>query len=242
MNSKDFQKRFEEAYKLLTQETTNREKFESIRVLIKGYNPKIDSALAKVSNVLSDVEKLQKREYIELGAENLPENTEDEKKRKKAIVAFIRYWKELASEVERVRNGFLEKENGDSKNSIEQIESSAKILKFAKGPFGIITIAAVAIVAIFGFINSQKAPAKQETDTVNQVSAKQKIQVIVVNDKRIPLSQVHFATGPECEGKPHYHANANNMAKATDGTNVSDPGGCGFGKVEEIKIEEVEQP
>ncbi len=242
MDSKDIQKRFEEAFKLLTQETTNREKFESIRVLIKGYNPKIDSAFTRVSSALSNVEKLQKREFIELGAENLPENTEEEKKRKKAILAFIRYWKDLTSEVERVRNGLLEKENGDAKNSIEQIESSAKILKFAKGPFGIITIAAVAIVAIFGFINFQKAPVPPKKDTVTGVPAKQTIQVIVVGDKKIPLSQVHSATGPECEGKPHYHANANNTAKAIDGTNVFDPGGCGYGKVEEIKIEEAEQP
>ena len=84
MDSKDIQKRFEEAFKLLTQPTTNREKFESIRKLIRGYNPKVDDALTKVSNALSDVEKLTQGEFIQLTVENLPENTEEEKKKKKS--------------------------------------------------------------------------------------------------------------------------------------------------------------
>src|SRR3989344_226148 len=114
MDSQDFQKRFQEAYKLLTEETTNQEKFESVRVLVKGFNPKIDNALVKVSKALSDIEKLQQGEYVELGVENLPENTEEEKKRKKAMLAFIRYWKELTSEVERVKKELSEKENSNS--------------------------------------------------------------------------------------------------------------------------------
>lgn len=236
MDSGDFQKRFEEAYKLLNQETTNREKFESVRILIKGFNPKVDAALEKVSGALSDVEKLEKGDYIELSVEKLPEATEEEKKRKKAIIAFIRHWKDLTSEVERVR-GELSKNNEQSAN--QQAQSFGRIIKLAKGPFGIVTIAAVAIVAVISILNLQKSPAQQET--VKQTPTKQKIQAIVVGDKKIPLSEVHVATGPECDGDPHYHANAS-AAKATDGTNVPDPGGCGYGKVEDVKIEEVDLP
>ena len=238
MEAKDFQKRAEVAFKLLTQESTNREKFDSIRKLIKGYNPKVDNALEKVSTALASVEKFDEGEYIELGAQALPENTEEEKKRKKAILTFIRNWKELTLEVERVRKETSNQENGDS----SRLESSAKILKYAKGPFGIITIAAVVIVAIFGVLNIQKTPKEEASRSINETSAKQTIQVIIVGDKKILLSEVHAVTGPECDKKPHYHARTNSQAKATDGTNVADPGGCGYGKVEEIKVEEVDLP
>lgn len=239
MDSKDFQKRFEEAYKLLTQETTNREKFESVRELIKGFNPKVDLALEKVSSALSDVEKLEKGELIELGAENLPENTEEEKKKKKAIMTLIRFWKDLTLEVERVKQEL--QENKGTEKEGKKIESFSRIAKFAKGPFGIITIAAVVIAAVVGVLGLQKTPSQEiNIDKVNETSTEQKIKVIVVGDKRIPLTEVHTGIGTECENQEHYHANTNNMAMAVDGTNVSDPGGCGYGKVEEIKIEEVE--
>ena len=213
MDSADFQKRFEKAHKLLTEQTTSREKFESVRTLIKEFNPKIDAALEKVSSALSDVEKLEKGEYIELAAEKLPENTEEEKERKKRVLALIRYWKQLTSEVERVRNELSE--NSESKNASEQAGSFARIVKAAKGPFGIVTIAAVAIVAVFAIFNFQKNPVQQEA--VNKISEKQKIQGIDVNGKKVPLSEVRSVVGQECEGKPHYHAKTNQIAIATDG-------------------------
>ncbi|MBI2621171.1 MAG: hypothetical protein HYW63_00805 [Candidatus Levybacteria bacterium] len=240
MDSGDFQRRFEQAHKLLTQETTNREKFEGVRTLIKGYNPKVDSALEKVSGALSDLEKLKEGEIIELSAQHLPENSEEEKERKKKLLAFIRYWKDLTSEVERVRNE-LSSQNNQSPS--QQVSAFGKIVKLAKGPFGAVTIAAVAIVAVLGFINFQKPPETVQNQAIDE-SPKQKIQVIVVDDKKIPLSEVRSATGSECEGKAHYHARENGVAVAIDGTQVVDPNptSCGYGKVEEVKIEEIEQP
>lgn len=241
MDSRDFQKRFEEAYKLLTQETTNRGKFESVQALIKGFNPRIDSALEKTSNSLSDVEKIQKGEIIELAAEKLPENSEEEKERKKRILALIRYWKDLTSEVERVKNELSQNQNQNG-----QAESFGRILKSAKGPLGIITIAAITIIAVFGFLNFQQSPADNanQPESIQTQIPKEKIKVIIVDGKKIPLSEVRSVKGAECDGDAHYHANANQTAKATDETDVFDPNpsGCGYGKVEEVEIEEVELP
>jgi len=38
----------------------------------------------------------------------------------------------------------------------------------------------------------------------------------------------------------HYHALHNNSVTSLDGTEVQDPGACGFGKVNETEIVEVE--
>jgi hypothetical protein len=236
MDSKDLQNRIEEAYKLLTQPTTNRVKFESIRTLIKGVNPKIDEALKNVSRALSDFSKLEKGKVIELTAEYLPENTEEEKKRKKRILILISHWKNLTSEVERIKKDL-------SQNPEKPLKNTVKIIKYAKGPFGIITIFAVLVVAGFSFLNIQKTP-EQTSRPIDKELTGRKTQVIIVEGKKIPLSEVHSVAGPECEGKPHYHANINFTAAATDGTEVqeTDPSGCGYGKVEDIKVETVNLP
>jgi hypothetical protein len=73
-----------------------------------------------------------------------------------------------------------------------------------------------------------------------------KLKVIIVNGKKVPLSEVHIGKGPECfEGDkqmPHYHANREEKATALDGTVLKDPGGCGYGMVVRIPVEEVEVP
>lgn len=78
------------------------------------------------------------------------------------------------------------------------------------------------------------------------VGVKEKIQVIVTGGKKIPLSEVHLGTGPECKkgGKemPHWHANVGEKATAIDGTVVRDPGGCGYGMAINVPVEEVEIP
>lgn len=103
MNSQEVKKRIEAAYTLLSEETTTREKFESIRTLIKGINPQLDKQLARVSGALADVEKLQKGQVIELSAEHLPDRTEEDKRRKRALILLIKSWRQLHSEVERVK-------------------------------------------------------------------------------------------------------------------------------------------
>src|SRR3989344_7211581 len=106
MIDSDSRERFLAAHKLFLDETTTLEKFESARTLIQGINPKVDKALDSCSKAIQKIENLRKGEVIELAAGNLSERTEEEKKRKKAIVWFIRTWKQLQSEVERIKAEF----------------------------------------------------------------------------------------------------------------------------------------
>ena len=232
--------RFLAAYKLLSEETTNLEKFESVKKLIFGLNPKVDKILNTCSETLSKMEKVQKGEIIELTADQLPEDTEEEKKRKRAILLFIRSWKDLKSEVERVKN---ELDSGEQKNFDQKIESGAKIISYAKGPFGIITILAAIVVGIFIIVNSQSKTAQTSPQTTPSSEIKPKTQVINFNDKKIPLNELTTGVGPECltngKGVSHYHAKDHQAARAIDGSMVEDPGGCGFGKVDEVAVLEI---
>lgn len=224
------------AFDLLTQGTTTREKFESLRTLIYGINPKIDDILGKLSKVHSDLSKLEQGEIIELTVENLPAGNEREKKRKKAILLFIRYWKQLQSEIQRVKSEF-------EKNGKTGTEKTTNILSQVKGPLGIATIVAVIIVAGGLILNSQKPKATLQTSSPKPESTKTKIKVIDFNGKKIPLSELTIGIGTECKDnnvpQEHYHAKDHTKAKAADGTIVQDPGGCGFGKVNSTKIEEI---
>lgn len=217
------------AYRLLEEDSTTKEKFESITTLLKGINPKIDQALARVSKAGGDLEKIEKGEVIELTLENIPAESEEEKKRKKRLLLFIRFWKDLKSEVERVK---LELERGNQTGK----QDMGKITAFAKGPFGIFTILAVIVVGALIFTGNNQT---QEKTSQVESSPKPKIQVIEFNNKKIPLSEVIVATGPDCDN-PHYHARDHTSAKSLDGTSVADPGGCGYGKVKEVKVLEVE--
>lgn len=232
-------RRFLAAYKLLSENSTTLDRFESVRDLLYGFNPKVDKILNSCSETLSKIEKLQKGEVIALTTEGLPENSEEEKRRKRTILLFIRSWKQLQSEVERVKN---ELEEGNGQKSLEQnFLSGAKIVNFAKGPFGIITILAVVLIGIFAVSSS-----KSQNKTIHQANleeTKSKIQVINFNDKKIPLSALIIGEGSECltKGKTvaHYHAKDHQTVGATDGSIVSDPGGCGFGKVDEVSVLEI---
>jgi len=248
MDPLETKKRIFAAHKLLTEKTTSKQKLESVKALIKGINPRIDKLLEDSSKAFSDLEKLKKGEVIELTAEHLPENTEEEKKRKKALLWFIRNWKSLHSEIDRVKKEFeLGKQRGE-----QQVASAGKIVAFAKGPIGLTTVIAVVLViglSVFG-------GKKQETNKINpsptnsippsttESTSGEKIKVIIVDGKKIPLTELTTGQGAEClDGQkqvPHYHAKDHVSAKALDGSSVSDPGGCGFGKVNEVKIEEAE--
>lgn len=240
MNALDSKERFLAAYKLLSEESTTLDKIESVRKLIFGLNPKVDKILNVCSDVLSKIEKLQKEEVIELTAEGLSEENEEQKKRKRALLLFIRSWKDLQSEVERVQS---ELESGNGQQSLEQkVQSGAKIVSFAKGPFGIMTVLAVIAVGILIMVNNQ-SQAPQTTPQPTPTETKSKTQVIIFNDKKIPVSELITGVGTECMsgGSPasHYHAKDHQAAKAIDGSVVVDPGGCGFGKVDEVTILEI---
>ncbi|OGY17913.1 MAG: hypothetical protein A2784_01800 [Candidatus Chisholmbacteria bacterium RIFCSPHIGHO2_01_FULL_48_12] len=142
----DTRKRLLAADKLLRGETTTRQKFESARILIKGINPKVDRAVDEVHKVLRRLEQIQDQKLIELTADNLPENTDKQKKRKRALLLLLKWWKELKSEVKRVKHE-LEAESPN-------IAKGGRIVGLAKGPLGIITGAAVIIAAGLVALNS----------------------------------------------------------------------------------------
>lgn len=239
MNPQDLKKRILAAYDLLSEETTTWAKFESIRTLIEGRNSRIDQILSSISKFRSEISKLQEGDIIQLSAENLPEKTEKEKKRKKAILLFIRHWKQLKAEVERVKREFNQSEGKDS----DKTSNFANIATRAKGPLGLITIAAVIIVVVGIALNSQKQTTPNEQASSPTSTPNQKIKVIDFNGKKIPLSELITGIGPECttNGAPaeHYHAPDHQSAKVLDGSSVLDPGGCGFGKLSEVEIEEI---
>lgn len=241
MNPQDTKKRILAAYDLLRETSTTREKFESLRTLIKGINSKTDTLLASLSKVYSDYKKLEQGDVIDLTLENLPQETEEDKKRKKILLLFIRNWRQLKSEIERIKSELEANQQGKS----SQATNFANIVARAKGPFGLITIAAIVIVGISFLISSQKQKPELRpipSPTVGASVAKQKIKVIDVGGKKIPLEELRTGAGPECltlgRQALHYHALNGEKVKATDGTILNDPGGCGFGKVGETKVEE----
>lgn len=226
MDYKQTKERLLTAEKLLNESSTTREKINALRTILHGINPRIDNLVDSCMRELGKLEKLKKGEVIELSVETLPEGTEEQKKRKKALLLFLRYWKDLKSEVSRIRGEFEQKKESPR----EQIKSAGRIVALAKGPLGIIT--AVAVVAVVGAsIFKPKVPTR--TPSTNTV------KVIVVAGQKIPLSEVEVVTGSECDSAPHYHARDRVVAKSIDGTLVPDPGGCGYGKVSEIPVEEV---
>lgn len=146
MNYKEAKSKLEAALKLLDAQSTSKERFDSLVSLIKGINPNIDKKLELVAKELEMAEKIHKSKVIELAAEHLPENTQEQKKRKKYLLLFIKYWNELKNEVIRVKKELNSSEEKSNKH--QQASALGKIFTFAKGPVGIITIAAVGIVVL----------------------------------------------------------------------------------------------
>ncbi len=230
----DIKKRLIAAYELLSEESTSLKKFENIRILIKGVNPNLDKRLDEASLLLSSFQKIQKGEIIELTAENIPEKTEGEKKRKKTLLLLIKVWKDLKNEVERLKIEFEKMKKKDQ----NKVESAEKIIAKAKGPFGIITITAILVIGVFLFVNSSKD--KNPQNQVQTIPSTSKIKIIIFDDKKIPLSELVIGSGPDCDNH-HYHAKDHTSAKTIDGSIVNDPGGCGFGKVKEVPVLEVDK-
>ena len=241
MNVSDARERVLAAHKLLAEETTTREKVESVKALIKGLNPRIDTALATCSQMLSDLEKLKQGDVIELTVSHLSEETQEDKKRKRALLLFIRSWKELQSEVERIQQELP----GDfqDKSRLEQTSNFARIAAGAKGPFGIVTIIAVIVVVGIGIVARSNQGEKMQSSVKGEqieavTSEKTKTQVIEFAGQKIPLSQLEARSGPDCDSQ-HYHAKNNISVVSLEGKTILDPGGCAFGKVKEVEVLEV---
>lgn len=158
ITAQDHKARLEAAYSLLIEDKTTIGKFEKIRTLVKGINPHIDKTLTSASDAIKKVKTLQSGEIIDLAAIGLPEETEEQKKRKKALLLFLNYWKDLQSEVKRAKSMY-ESANADGKiTTKEHIQTAGKLASTSKGPFGLITALAVGIVAVggaFAYLNTQ---------------------------------------------------------------------------------------
>ncbi len=244
MDINDSTKRVLTAEKLFLEETTTKEKIASLQTLLKGINPKIDALLSEIMRTLSDFEKLQKGEIIELTAEKLPENTEEEKERKRLLLLLMRSWKQLQGEVARVKSEFEQMDGSKQQvDHSQKIQGVGRVLLGAKGPFGLVTLAAVIVVS--GMLLLQNKPEVKPSVRVtnNQsekvLSAKNKIKVIAFLGKQIPLDELEIRNGPDCDS-PHYHAKNGISVTALDGTIIPDPGSCAFGKVKDVQILEVE--
>lgn len=171
MSPKATLEKIEAASKLLGSQSTTQEKFEAICKLLKGVSPALDKKLDACQKAISAVRKVQKGDLIELSADVLPENTEEEKRKKRTLLAFIRLWKSLQSEVERIKSEIELLQEKDT-SSQEKISSASRIIGAAKGVFGLITIAAIIIAA------SQILMSRRE-------SVQQSVQPPVVEEKII---------------------------------------------------------
>ncbi len=228
-----FSKKLDAVTSFLDKDSTTIGQVESLLELLKGVDPRVDDKLKLLAKSFSQLKNLLEGDVIELSAEYLPERTEKEKRRKKALLFFIRNWKLLKSEVERAKSQIKSKED-------LSVNDVGQILAKLKGPFGIITVVAVvlviaAILFTFNKPKEQKAPVADNSPEVSKTSG---IKYIEYTGKKIPLDEVVVKNGPDCNAA-HYHARNTVSVKTVDGEIIPDPGACAFGKVSETKIIEL---
>ncbi|MBY0539452.1 hypothetical protein K2P56_03420 [Patescibacteria group bacterium] len=140
----DVKKRLTAAQAVFADSSTPKEKLNSIRIILKGMHPELESHVLRAESELGKVEKVLNGEVLSLSAEAMPEGTEEEKKRKKAVLGLFAFFTQLKKEIARVEQEFdvAEKTNasGSAKTPWEGI------FRTVKGPMGIITIVAVGVV------------------------------------------------------------------------------------------------
>jgi len=223
----DTQEKMLAAYQMLQVPSLSVATFEQVRTMVKGIHPGIDKKLELCSKAISKMQKIQQMDVISLTAEGLPEDTEKNKKKKKAILFLINSLKDLQSEIKRVTHEFSHQSGNNT-----SVSSWGRIIKYAKGPLGLITAAAILIVVVSSI--SHKGTTSQKV--APSPTQRQTQQVIQFNGKQIPVSQLHigYPHVPGCDGT-HYHAISGSVT-AVDGTVMQDPGGCGFGKVADTQV------
>lgn len=229
--SQDLHKKLISAFDLVSGTSISVAAFESVRELVKGFHPGLDEKLEVCSKALDTLQKIENFDVISLSVEHLPEESEKQKKRKKALLFFINCVKDLQSEIKRV-DAQMNQSNGSVQNNLSHFGT---IVKYARGPLGFITLVAVVIVVFVG-ITGNKAQKKKVSAIVPSASGNQ-IQVITYNGKQIPLSQLFVGHGPDCDS-PHYHAISGTVT-TLDKTKIQDPEGCGFGKVSVIQVHSI---
>ena len=161
---KNQSKKFEAAWDLFADSTISLAKFDKIRTLLKGLNPQLDTSLTKVSQQLKKLKQIYEGDVISLSAGALPEKTPKEKKRKKALLAFLSAWKSLKSEVKRVEKLLDEQAQGGATTGTDNMQLGAKILRGAKGPLGLITAAAVLVAVGLNYLQSHSVAVTVTND------------------------------------------------------------------------------
>lgn len=263
MASFNSREKIEALEKILGSDSTGLDRVESTVVLLRGYHPQVDKKLAQVARHLGTIRNLQEGNVVELSVERLPDGTQKEKRRKRAILFLLKSLRELKGEIERVKRELDRSEKGEQSGA----ESFGKIASFAKGPFGIITIGA--LVAAGGFLLVRGKTSQNQVVSVGPTpvavtspsplaaqspspsprvtpSLRPRIRVILYNGRAIPLFELEVVTGPDCTNSPteaaHYHAKNGQSVRSIDGTVIADPGGCAFGKVDGTQVQETEAP
>lgn len=141
---KDISKRLGAAQTLLLAPTTTIEKIKSLRTILAGINPQLDAQCAQVESHLGALQSVIEGDVVSLAADKLPEVTEEEKRRKKILLLFLKYWGDLKSEVARVQAEMQKQQSGAQSGSSLWMN----IFKRTRGPLALITIAAIAIVVM----------------------------------------------------------------------------------------------
>ena len=142
-NTQDMRKKLVAARDLLDGETTTRAKLAALTTLLMGVHPKTDALLLECNKHLATIGKFEEGDITHLSADMLPERTEEEKKRKKALLFFIRSWKELKSEVARIQSELEGQQPGTS-----QASTWGRIFAFSKGPLILVGVVAVGLTAL----------------------------------------------------------------------------------------------
>ena len=146
MDGKMVKQRMMAAQVLLEKKTIDASTISELKTLLSGFHPTLDKSLKRAEAAFLAIDKAGKGDVVELTLVALPDVTHEQKRRKKAILFFLKFWNDLKSEVERVQ-----KEMGDdfAHQSIEKKAGSlGAILGAMKGPLGIITVLALGIAAL----------------------------------------------------------------------------------------------
>lgn len=167
MNYQNALERVQAAQLILSDTSITKAKFEALRKLLKGLNPKLDTALTSCSTHWNKLLAAERSDVVELVVGELPELTPEQKKRKKLLLLFLSSWKNLNKEVVRVR-GELEKAQGD-KPKQNQMQAWGNILGVAKGPLGIITLVAAGWVLLEA-TSVDVTVTNRSCDTISPVS------------------------------------------------------------------------
>ncbi len=144
LNTQATRKRLVAARDLLNDSTTTRAKLVALTTLLTGVHPKTDALLMECNKALSIVGQIEDGDVIRLSAESFPERTEEEKKRKRALLLFIKNWKDLQSEVGRIQAEL----DGAQADPSSQVSMWGKIFAFSKGPLIVIGVVAAALTTL----------------------------------------------------------------------------------------------